>query len=482
VAIVLTNTLSGRKEPLAPHEPGHVRLYWCGVTVYARAHVGHARSVLVTADVLYRHLLARGLRVTFVRNFTDIDDKIIRRAAEEGIAPAALSEREIATFQADVGPLGCLPPTHEPRATAHIPLMIALIERLVAKGMAYPVPDGSVYFRVRRFPQYGKLSHRRLEDMEEGEEIDPAKEDAHDFALWKGSKPGEPTWPSPWGAGRPGWHIECSAMAAHYLGQPFDIHGGGSDLVFPHHENEIAQSEADAGVPFADLWVHNGMITFRAEKMSKSLGNVLGIADATAQAPGEALRLLFLGTHYRTPLDFSAERLDEATRSLERLYETLARAEQVTGTRGVTVPVAGALSGALAGALSPFLTEFAEAMDDDLNTAKALGVVFDRIRELNRALDAGEVATAAALRADLARVAAVFGILDQPPAAFLEGLRARGRARTGLSEAEIEAAIAARNDARRRKDFREADAIRRLLKDSGILLEDTPSGTVWRAG
>ena len=479
MALVLTNTLSGRKEPVTPHEAGHVRLYWCGVTVYARAHVGHARSVLVTADVLYRHLLARGLRVTFVRNFTDIDDKIIRRAAEEGIAPAALSEREIAAFQSDVAPLGCLPPTHEPRATAHIPLMIALIERLVAKGMAYPVPDGSVYFRVRRFPEYGKLSHRRLDDMEAGEEIDPAKEDPHDFALWKGSKPGEPTWESPWGLGRPGWHIECSAMASHYLGQPFDIHGGGSDLVFPHHENELAQSEADAGVPFVDLWVHNGMITFRAEKMSKSLGNVLSIAAATEQAPGEALRLLFLGTHYRTPLDFSPARLDEATHSLERLYETLARAEQATGGTGhVAVPA----QGALAGPLSPFLTEFAEAMDDDLNTARALGIVFDRVRELNRTLDAGDLATVAALRADLARVAAVFGILEQPPVAFLETLRARGRSRTGLSEADIEAAIAARNDARRRKDFREADAIRGRLKEHGILLEDTPSGTVWKAG
>jgi cysteinyl-tRNA synthetase len=476
VALVLTNTLTGKKEPLAPRTPGHVRLYWCGVTVYARAHVGHARF-LVTADILYRYLRARGLAVTFVRNFTDIDDKIIRRAAEEGIAPAALSAREIAAFTADLEPLGCLAPTHEPRATTHIPLMIALIERLMAKGMAYPVADGSVYFRVRRFPAYGKLSHRRLEDMEAGEN-DPAKEDPHDFALWKGAKPGEPTWESPWGAGRPGWHIECSAMAAHYLGQPFDIHGGGSDLVFPHHENEIAQSEADAGAPFADLWVHNGMITFGTEKMSKSLGNVLPIAAATELAPGEALRLLFLGTHYRTPLDFSPARLEEAARALERLYETLARAHQATATP----PRAPAVDGALAGTLSPFLAEFTAAMDDDLNGAKALGVVHDRVRELNRALDTGDHATATALYADLARVASVFGILGQVPATFLDTLRARGRTRAGLTAAEIEAAIAARNDARRRKDFREADAIRTRLKDQGILLEDTPSGTVWKAG
>ncbi len=475
MGLVLTNTLSGKKEPLSPREPGHVRLYWCGVTVYARAHVGHARFLIVS-DLLFRHLLARGLRVTFVRNFTDIDDKIIDRAAKEGIAPSALSEREIAAFQADLARLGCLRPTHEPRATEHIPLMIALIERLVAQDLAYRVGDNSVYFRVRRFPAYGKLSHRRLEDMEVGEN-DPTKDDPHDFALWKGAKPGEPTWDSPWGPGRPGWHIECSAMAAHYLGQPFDVHGGGTDLVFPHHENEIAQSEAAAGTPFADLWVHNGMITFGAEKMSKSLGNVLPVAEATELAPGEALRFLYLGTHYRSPLEFSRARLEEATRSVERLYETLARAEQTTGASRA-VPV----EGALAGTLSPFLIAFAEAMDDDLNAAKALGVVFDHVRELNRAVDAGDRATITALRADLARVAAVFGILGQPPTGFLEALRTRGRDKAGLSEADIEAAIAARNAARARKDFREADSIRGRLKDAGILLEDTPSGTVWKAG
>jgi cysteinyl-tRNA synthetase len=477
VPLVLTNTLTGRKEPLVPLTPGHVRLYWCGVTVYARTHVGHARF-LVTADLLYRHLLARGLEVTFVRNFTDIDDKIIRRAAEETITPAALAAREMAAFAADTAPLGCLRPTHEPRATEHVGLMIALIERLVARGLAYAVADGSVYFRVRRFPDYGKLSHRRLEDLEVGEEIDPAKEDVHDFALWKGAKPGEPTWESPWGTGRPGWHIECSAMAAHYLGQPFDIHGGGSDLVFPHHENEIAQSEGATGQQFARLWVHNGMITFGAEKMSKSLGNVLSVAEAAARAPGEALRLLFLGTHYRAPLDFSTARLDEAARSLERLYEALARADERAGR---TAPAASS-RGALAGALSPFLAEFAAAMDDDLNAAKALGLVFDRMRELNRALDAHDDATAAALRADLGRVAAVLGILEAEPAAFLAALRTRGQVLSGLSPTDIEAAIAARNEARRLKDFRQADAIRERLREHGILLEDTPSGTVWRAG
>jgi len=477
VEIVFTNTLSGRKEPLVPREPRRVRLYWCGVTVYSRSHAGHARA-LVTADVLCRYLRARGLEVTFVRNFTDIDDKIIRRANEEGITAAALAEREIRAFQQDVAWLGCLPPTHEPRATEHIPAMLALIEHLVAAGFAYAVPDGSVYFRVRRFPAYGKLSHRRLDDMEAGEEIDPAKEDPHDFALWKGAKPGEPWWPSPWGRGRPGWHIECSAMATAYLGQPFEIHGGGSDLVFPHHENEIAQSEAAAGVPFADLWVHNGMITTGAEKMSKSLGNILSIAEVAEHAPAEVLRLLFLGTHYRTPLDFSPARLEESGRALGRLYEALARADEIAGGPPPAVPV----DGALAGPPSPFLAEFSAAMDDDLNAARALGLVFDRVRELNRLLDAGDRAAGAAIRRELAAVAAATGLFAEAPAAFLESARRRGQERAGLSVAEIEAAIAARNDARLRKDFRQADAIREQLRQQGILLEDTPSGTMWKAG
>ena len=267
-------------------------------------------------------------------------------------------------------------------------------------------------------------------------------------------------------------------MAAHYLGQPFDIHGGGTDLIFPHHENEIAQSEGDTGTPFANLWVHNGMITLKGEKMAKSLGNILPLAEATALAPGEALRLLFLGTHYRAPLDFSRDRLEEASRSLERLYESLARAGQLLGAP----PLAPAVEGALTDPLSPFLAVFTDAMDDDLNAAKALGLVYDRVRELNRALDAGDRAAVAAARSDLARVAAVFGILGQGPRAVLDALRARGQARAGLTTAAIEAAIADRNAARNRKDFREADAIRERLRVQGILLEDTPSGTVWRAG
>jgi cysteinyl-tRNA synthetase len=475
VALVLTNTLSGRKEPLEPREPGHVRLYWCGVTVYAPCHVGHARA-LIAADVLYRWLRARGLRVTFVRNFTDVDDKIIRRAHEEHISPAALAEREIAGFQRDVAALGCLPPTHEPRATLHIDDMIALIARLVERGFAYPVVGGSVYFRVRRFPEYGKLSHRRLDDMEAGEEIDASKEDRRDFALWKGAKPGEPAWPSPWGAGRPGWHIECSAMAARFLGQPMDIHGGGSDLVFPHHENELAQSEADAGTTFARLWVHNGMITFGTEKMSKSLGNVRTIAEVTAEVPGEVLRTLFLQTHYRAPLDFSGSRVDEGRRALVRICETLARADE-TGL----APGLHPLDGVLAEPSSDFERRICDAMDDDLNAAKALGLLFDRITDLNRALDAGDRAAAAVTRDEIDRVAAALGLLSAAPSALLERMNAQARQRAGLSPAAVEAAIAAREAARQRRDFSEADAIRERLRTQGIVLEDGPGGTSWRA-
>jgi cysteinyl-tRNA synthetase len=473
--LVLTNTLTGRKEPVVPHRPGHVGVYWCGVTPYSRSHIGHARAFL-TADVLCRYLRTRGFAVTFVRNFTDIDDKIIKRAAEEGITPQALTEREIARFNEDIAWLRCLRPDHEPRATTHIPDMLAVIERLIAGGAAYATAEGSVYFRVRRFAGYGKLSHQHVDDMSIGEENDPAKEEPRDFALWKGAKPGEPSWKSPWGDGRPGWHIECSAMAQRYLGQPFEIHGGGTDLIFPHHENEIAQSEASAGVSFADLWVHNGMVTSESEKMSKSLGNIVALSEVAKRYPAEALRLLFLRTHYRAPLDYFSAGLEETQKGLDRLYETLARA---TETLGPLPPPA--LDGALTGELEPFEAEFVAAMDDDLNAAKAIGLLFDRARDVNRALDAGEAAVAAPIRRQLLRVGLAVGLLAEDPAAYLAGRRQSGQERAGVSATDIEAAIQARNDARKRKDFKEADAIRGRLKDQGIVLEDGPGGTTWKA-
>jgi cysteinyl-tRNA synthetase len=476
MSLVLTNTLTGRKEALRSRTPGHVGIYWCGVTVYSRSHIGHARA-LITADVLCRHLRARGSRVTFVRNFTDIEDKIIKRAAEEGISPAALTEREIGHFNEDVAWLRCLRPDHEPRATTHLPEMIAMIEDLVGSGHAYKTCDGSVYFRVRRFAEYGKLSHQRLDDMASVEDADSAKEDPHDFALWKAAKPGEPEWPSPWGGGRPGWHIECSAMAAKYLGQPFEVHGGGSDLIFPHHENEIAQSEATAGCAFADIWIHNGMLKSGTEKMSKSLGNIVSLVEIAKRVPAEALRLLFLGTHYRAPLDYSSARLDETQKGLDRLYETLARADESLGSHS-----AFTLDGALVGELSPFETEFMTAMDDDLNAAKAIGLVFDHSKDLNRALDAGDMQVAHHVRHELARVGLVVGLLAERPADYLDARRRSGQAKAGLSDDEIGAAIQARNDARKRKDFKEADAIRGRLKDQGIVLEDGPGGTTWKAG
>ncbi len=304
------NTLTGKEEEFIPVTPGQVRMYVCGVTVYDKSHIGHARA-LVTFDVIYRYLQFLGYEVTFVRNFTDVDDKIINRANERGVSAQELSELYIREFNEDMTALRCLPPTYEPRATQHIPEMIALIQELEAKGLAYAV-EGDVYFAVDRFPGYGKLSHRRLEDMVAGAriEVDERKRHPMDFALWKASKPGEPTWESPWGPGRPGWHIECSAMASKYLGQPFDIHGGGSDLIFPHHENEIAQSEGAKGVELARYWLHNGMVTVEQEKMSKSLGNFLTISEALTRAEPEVLRLVLLSTHYRMPLDFSEQKME----------------------------------------------------------------------------------------------------------------------------------------------------------------------------
>jgi len=461
------NTLSGRLEELVPLVPGKIGMYVCGVTVYDRSHVGHARA-LVTFDIVYRYLRYAGYDVTFIRNFTDVDDKIIARAQQAGISTKDLVDTNIRSFAEDMAVLGCLSPTLEPRATQHIPEMIEIIEQLIAKGLAYPA-DGDVYFAVDKFPGYGKLSKRNLDDMQAGAriEVDERKRHPMDFALWKASKPGEPWWDSPWGKGRPGWHIECSVMATKYLGQPFDLHGGGTDLIFPHHENEIAQSEGAKGCLFARYWMHNGMVTIDKEKMSKSLGNFMTVQEAAARVGGEALRLFVIGTHYRSPLDFFEERLDEAAGNIRRLYEALARAD-------------AALPVELVAADDTAISQFRAAMDDDFNTARALGVVFETLRALNRALDEGDTAKAAPLRAALRELGAVLGIVQGDPHAFLERARRDHLESKELSPAEIERLIAERVAARKARDFKRADQIRDELKEKGIVLEDTPTGTMWK--
>ena len=470
MALRLHDTLSGKTRPFVPLRPGRVGLYVCGVTVYDRSHIGHARA-LVAFDVLVRYLRFAGYAVTFVRNFTDVDDKIIGRAAERGVSTQELTDACIADFHADMQALRCVPPTHQPRATDHIPDMLDLIRELEAKGLAYAV-DGDVYYAVERFAEYGKLAHRGLDDMAAGAriEVDPRKRHPMDFALWKAAKPGEPAWDSPWGRGRPGWHIECSAMSSGYLGQPFDIHGGGADLIFPHHENEIAQSEGARGCALARYWLHNGMVTVEGEKMSKSLGNFLTIGDALQRvATPEVLRFVLLSSHYRMPLDFAAQKLEDAHKGLTRAYETLARAEAAAGGR----PEPDGPSD------DDFVVRFREAMDDDCNTPRALGVIFDGVRELNRALDAGRTETAVGLRRTLGTVGAVLGLLEEPPAAFLDAQKQSGLAEGSLSAEEIEALVAERAAARAARDFGRADAIRDRLAGCGITLKDGPDGTTW---
>ena len=472
------NTLSGKDEQFTPFTPGKVRMYVCGVTVYDRSHIGHARA-LVTFDVVYRYLKFLGYDVTFIRNFTDVDDKIINRANERGITSQELSDLYIREFNEDMTALRCLPPTHEPRATQHIPEMIAIIQELEAKGLAYAA-DGDVYFTVDKFPTYGKLSHRRLDDMMAGAriEVDERKHHPMDFALWKSSKPGEPTWESPWGPGRPGWHIECSAMASKYLGQPFDIHGGGSDLIFPHHENEIAQSEGAKGVEFARYWLHNGMVTVEQEKMSKSLGNFLTIKDALTKTTPEVLRFVLLSTHYRMPLDFSMQKVEEAEKGLTRIYETLARVDEAV--KVLSPHSSGPRTSDLGPRTGPELrTRFVEAMDDDCNTARALGIVFETIREMNRSLDAGQTTELAATRAELVAIASVLGIMNEVPAQFLEAQKQGGLAQSQLTPERIEQLIAERAAARKAKDFKRGDEIRNQLAEQGVILKDSATGTTW---
>ena len=454
-----------------------MRAYLCGVTVYDRCHVGHGRS-WVAFDILHRWLRASGYDVIFVRNITDVDDRMIERARAIGTTVAELARRYIAEFEIDVDALGCLPAKHEPRATEYIAEMIELVRELEGRGLAYAV-DGDVYYSVASFPGYGKLSKRRLDDMIAGArvEVDERKRHPMDFALWKSVRPeneatGEPAWPSPWGRGRPGWHIECSAMSTKLLGQPFDVHAGGEDLIFPHHENEIAQSEGATGKPFVRFFFHNSFVRLNEEKMSKSLGNVFGIREVTSLLPAEALRLFLISTHYRSPMDFSLPAVEESFRALVRLYETLARVDASTGKP--STPPRPLLPP------PPRLVPFVAAMDDDLNSAQAVAVLFDLVRELNRLLDAGDLAGAAEVRRELASIAAVLGVGERDPEGFLDAERARALAAAKLGPADVERAIADRAAARGAKDWQRADELRQKLLEAGIALEDGAAGTTWR--
>ncbi|MFC7367998.1 MULTISPECIES: cysteine--tRNA ligase [Vreelandella] len=457
------NTLTRRKEPFTPLVPGKVSMYVCGMTVYDYCHLGHAR-VMVSFDVITRYLRHRGFDVTYVRNITDIDDKILKRAEENGEAISVLTERMIQAMHEDEARLSVLPPSLEPRATGHIDDIITMIETLIEKGFAYAASNGDVYYRVRKFADYGKLNNRQLDDMRSGArvEVDIHKEDPLDFVLWKAAKPGEASWSSPWGDGRPGWHIECSAMSTCCLGDTFDIHGGGPDLTFPHHENEIAQSEAATGKTYVNTWMHAGAVRVNQEKMSKSLGNFFTIRDVLAEHDPEVVRYLLVASHYRSPINYSVDSLHEARKSLTRFYTALEGVQASSSVPSDTSETAG------------YAERFATAMDDDFNTPEALAVLFDLARDLNRAKSESPE-KAQHLAAELKRLANVLGLLQQAPPTFLKGAQQQ----VALSDAEIEAKIAQRKEAKASKDFAQADAIRDELASMGIILKDSREGTTW---
>ncbi len=462
------NSLTGRKEPFRPLEEGRVRMYVCGMTVYDHIHVGHARSQ-IAFDVARRWLTASGYRVTYVRNITDIDDKIIERARERGEAIESLTDRFIASSNEDLAALGVLKPDHEPRATAYVHEIVKMIEKLIQRNFAYVGTSGDVLYSVAKFANYGRLSGRKLADLRAGArvEVDASKRDPLDFVLWKRAKPGEPAWESPWGSGRPGWHIECSAMACALLGRHFDIHGGGMDLKFPHHENEIAQSSAATDAPFVNVWMHNGFVRVDDEKMSKSLGNFFTVREVMPRLRPEVLRAFLVSSHYRGPVNYTEENLVQADAALQRLYLAL------RDVRPSSKVEAGEATRA-----------FTEAMDDDFNTPGALAAMQGLARELNVAKAAGEKRKASKLAAELRKLGSHLGLLAQEPDAWL-GTRSEltgVQAADGetVSAVEIEQLLEARIEARRSKDWAESDRIRDELAARGVLLEDSPTGTTWR--
>ncbi len=491
MALRVYNTMTGEKENFVPLHPGKAGMYVCGVTVYDYCHIGHARANVVF-DVIFRYLKYSGYDVTYVRNYTDIDDKIINRANQEGVDYRTIADRYIQAFDEDMARLGLALPTVQPKATDHISGIIAIIETLIAKGHAYE-SDGDVYFGVESFPGYLKLSGRNLEEMQAGARVEIGDKKRHpmDFALWKSSKPGEPWWQSPWGNGRPGWHIECSAMSMEFLGKTFDFHGGGKDLVFPHHENEIAQSEGANGCQFVRYWLHNGFVNINSEKMSKSLGNFFTIRTVLENYHPETLRFFILSAHYRSPIDFSDQNLDEAQTALERLYLCLANIDAVlnSSSQDADLPACESLSSVgveLQEKSEQFISRFVDAMDDDFNTAQALGVLFETVRASNRFLAETGVITPLGLSL-LARVRHLFdeagtvlGLFSTPAAQWLADIKQAKAGSVDLSNAEIEALIAERSEARRAKNFKRGDEIRDLLLEKRIHLLDSANGTTWQ--
>jgi len=477
MTILIYNTLTGKKEPFEPLEPGKVHMYVCGPTVYDSCHIGHARSVVVF-DVIARYLRNCGFDVTDVRNFTDVDDKIINKANQLGVDSTEVAERYIHEFYEDMDALQVERPTIEPRATAHMHEMIHLIELLIKKGRAYQI-ENDVFYAVESFDAYGKLSGRKLDEMTAGArvDIDARKRNPFDFALWKSAKPGEPSWDSPWGKGRPGWHIECSAMSWKHLGKTLDIHGGGKDLVFPHHENEIAQSEGAFEKPFANYWVHNGFVNINHEKMSKSLGNFLMIKDIVKTYHPEALRLFLLSNHYRSPIDYSEQAMEEANSGLDKIYKLFKRMEEKNWFH---LPEEPAQTG-------DCWNQFDNAMHDDFNTAKGIGTLFETVHKINRLLDQNDVhhspevlQTIQTARTDIVKAGHILGIANEPQEAYFAEKQSRGLSKTSIDPETIQEMLKERTAARKAKNWRKADQIRQQLESMNIVIQDRPDGgTDW---
>jgi len=486
MSIEVYNTLTAAKEKFEPAPSGKIGMYVCGPTVYDSCHIGHARAAVVF-DVVYRYLKYKGFDVKYVRNYTDVDDKVIKRANDEGRNFKDVADFYIEEYDRDMASLKVLTPDERPRVTTHMTEIVEMVKVLIDRGYAYE-SGGDVFFDVGSFADYGKLSKRDKEDMLAGARVDinELKRNELDFALWKSAKPGEPQWDSPWGPGRPGWHIECSVMSSKYLTMPLDIHGGGIDLIFPHHENEIAQSEAATGIkPFARYWIHNGHVTTRGEKISKSLGNFIPIAQLSQRWHAEAIRLFLLSSHYRSPVDFNDEALDIAQEHIDRFYGAIDRAEEkarAKGKKDMPLPASGE---ELVRKLDSIKEKFEKAMDSDFNTAEALARLMELLKVVNRFLDQAREASpkhrelAGKAGAVIKEFGAVLGMFDEEPGKYLEEIKRRKIAKAGINHAEIEDMVSRRSEARKRKDWAEADRIRDELLEKGVVIKDGSEGTKW---